>query len=1015
VSELFGLPAPAIAIALLIVAVFAIGSVALVALRDRVLFDIGVRNIGRRRLQSVLIVLGLMLSTAIIASALATGDTVEYSITNETFTRLGHVDQIFRARDAERREDPTDENIGPASLVPAGLFNGLVADLNGNENVDGNLPVLRFPVPAGSRRTERVLPEAVLIGLDPRYMEGFEDDVQTLNGARFNVGLLARNEAAINESMARALGIGAGNQIDLYVERLPRTLNVVAVVKDRMLTGWTRGRAEGVLVSMGTAQFLANPSDPPAGFGFVAISNRGGVRGGLELTDTVSRPIEESLQLTAFELDRIKENRVRQAEDAGRDMAAIFLVLGMFSIAAGLLLVFLILVMLATERRTEMGMSRAIGMRRGQLVRAFMSETLVYSVLAAVLGAALGVGVSLLMTRVLAYIFESIDVAVAFRVSPASIVIAWSLGVVLTFVTAVIAAWRVSNLTVVAALRDLPDPPPRATGASSIAAGVAVGIGGVALLAWGIAAGAAWAWGAGATLALIAVAFGLRAAGQPERSVFTGTGAAVLILWFLIAGGTLAGVTGTLGLETFIVGGVIMVAAATIVVVYNADLLRPLIRLPGAMLGRLAPSVRTAVAYPLSNRFRTGMALAMMSLVFFALVMIATLSLNFQNLFLGSAAQGGWDIRLQESPQNRLIDIGSPPNPHGPLGEALDRAFYDTTHIDAVGQAFVANPRRTLVAEIDDDDNTLEPQAFLVKGVDHVFTAQTDIQLQARARGFTDDREAWQALDQSNEYAIIDGTVVRGINYANVTEDRFTLSRFEPGTTEFQPFPLRVIDSRTLDLRTVTVIGIMQRAPSETFRGLYVGEEAFHQTLTSNFSEYYVRLNPGEDTTAETAAMNSALAIQGVLAESIADEVADTQRLSSAFFYLVQGFMALGLGIGLAALAVIAFRTVVERRQQIGLMRAMGFTRLHIAVSFVLESAFIAVLGIANGTWLALLVANLILSSDEFSSAGFNAFDVPWQQITIMAALVFAASVLTTLIPSRQASTIPIAEALRYE
>ena len=35
--------------------------------------------------------------------------------------------------------------------------------------------------------------------------------------------------------------------------------------------------------------------------------------------------------------------------------------------------------------------------------------------------------------------------------------------------------------------------------------------------------------------------------------------------------------------------------------------------------------------------------------------------------------------------------------------------------------------------------------------------------------------------------------------------------------------------------------------------------------------------------------------------------------------------MALGLFVGIAALGVIAFRSVVERRQQIGMLRAIGY------------------------------------------------------------------------------------------
>ena len=111
-------------------------------------------------------------------------------------------------------------------------------------------------------------------------------------------------------------------------------------------------------------------------------------------------------------------------------MTAIFVVLGLFSIAAGLLLVFLILVMLAAERRSEMGMARAVGMKRLQLIESFMAEGMAYSVTAAAAGALLGVLVSLGMTRAMAYIFNAFDVGIAFHVTWQSLVIAYCLGVV---------------------------------------------------------------------------------------------------------------------------------------------------------------------------------------------------------------------------------------------------------------------------------------------------------------------------------------------------------------------------------------------------------------------------------------------------------------------------------------------------------------------------------------------------------------------------------------------------------
>src|SRR5207244_3511009 len=87
-----------------------------------------------------------------------------------------------------------------------------------------------------------------------------------------------------------------------------------------------------------------------------------------------------------------KQDSVEQAEAAGNLFTTFFLVLGLFSIAAGIMLIFMIFVMLAAERKTEMGMARAIGTKRVNLVQSFVSEGMAYNLMAGAVGAALGVG-----------------------------------------------------------------------------------------------------------------------------------------------------------------------------------------------------------------------------------------------------------------------------------------------------------------------------------------------------------------------------------------------------------------------------------------------------------------------------------------------------------------------------------------------------------------------------------------------------------------------------------------------
>jgi putative ABC transport system permease protein len=63
--------------------------------RNPVLMKIGLRNLTRRKGQSVLIVIGLTLSTVIIISSLGVGDTLRFSVQKQAVAAYGKVDEII--------------------------------------------------------------------------------------------------------------------------------------------------------------------------------------------------------------------------------------------------------------------------------------------------------------------------------------------------------------------------------------------------------------------------------------------------------------------------------------------------------------------------------------------------------------------------------------------------------------------------------------------------------------------------------------------------------------------------------------------------------------------------------------------------------------------------------------------------------------------------------------------------------------------------------------------------------
>ena len=87
--------------------------------------------------------------------------------------------------------------------------------------------------------------------------------------------------------------------------------------------------------------------------------------------------------LTRLRVEETKSDGVRLAENVSSGITSIFTIFGSFSIMVGMLLIFLVFVLLAAARSTELGMARAVGLKRRDLIQLFTYEGTVYSFLAA--------------------------------------------------------------------------------------------------------------------------------------------------------------------------------------------------------------------------------------------------------------------------------------------------------------------------------------------------------------------------------------------------------------------------------------------------------------------------------------------------------------------------------------------------------------------------------------------------------------------------------------------------------
>ena len=1064
-DNLFGIPLSSFLIALTLLVVLIAGLLLWIWWRNPLLVRMGMRNVVRRKTQTTLIVIGMMLATLIVSAAFATGDTVGYSVSNQIYSDLQGADVVLAF---DRNAAPT----GVTDLTDADV-DGLRAALRDDADVEGVTGLVQTRVPAINTADQRAEPLATLAGVDPDSIDAFNGLVSQ-GGQRLPGSALGGDGVYVTERLSEEIGVVAGDRFTIFYANRPRELVVLDVVRDNAMTSSNEGQntfsstTGGIVTSLAEWRAITGEGQR---IDLIAVTAVGGVRDSLSRVDGVEESVEAYIEASDAPMEVIltKQELVDLAELIGSIFVTFFVVFGLFSIAAGVMLIFLMFIMLASERRSEMGMARAVGMKRMHLTESFIAEGMAYNIGSALVGALLGLAVAGLLVWIMAQIFEDFGLGITYHFNPQGFVIAYFLGIVITFITVAFSSWRAANLNIVEAIRDLPDAAVlsqkeaslRKLGLATLAVlwtlawVVMVAIWGVrarhwaaanrnmggwavwaliigALATWwgGWPGGAAFAYTAGTTLFIFGAAMLTVYFGAPARTAFTVASLLVLWYWLLplpfsffvddatVYSDPLFQLSKLFGLEPdemvvgdiemFFISGIAMTSAATLFVVFNADHLLGAVNALTRVMGGITPAMRMAISYPLASKFRTGMTLAMFTLVVFSLVVMATLNSNFTQLFLGEDAKGGFDVRVSANSSNRIPDLAA----------ALREEGYDVdADITGIGTLLTGDPQVKVTGSAEDF------ATYLVQGMDEEFIRLANFPLTARAIGYDSNAAVFEALLTDPTLAIVDESTT-GETDAFSDDDNFRLGPSSEDLREqpWEPILVTVIDPDTGREFELKIIGVLEpQVTSVTFAwlALFTNRSVVEDQLGGGELEsfYLTTRDASRQATVEVASrIEAALLQRGVVADSLEQELNDAAAQSTAFQYLFEGFMGLGLIDGIAALGVIAFRTVAERRQQIGMLRALGYTRRLIALSFFMESSFIALAGIIMGLLLgAALSYNLLTSPELIGEAGAEIdFRLPLARLLLIVGIAYGASAVMTFIPARSASRVPVAEALRY-
>jgi putative ABC transport system permease protein len=415
--------------------------------------------------------------------------------------------------------------------------------------------------------------------------------------------------------------------------------------------------------------------------------------------------------------------------------------------------------------------------------------------------------------------------------------------------------------------------------------------------------------------------------------------------------------------------------------------------------------LKMSMAYPLRSLFRTGVTLAMFMLVVFTLVVGVTTTGAFTNAFNDlSVFGGGFDVRATSSPSAPI------PNMRTALARAPGPRASDFRVVSSISSLPVKARQLGTGAQA---------ESYTVNGADAAFLGHTTYGLAIRARGYDSNAAIWRALREHRNLAVVDQFVVpRKANWGFGMLPKFQLHGFYIEDTSFAPVKVAARDPQTGKRVTLTVIGVLSDSAPEFMSGIWTSQ----RTLAPVFGDrvrptiHLFKLAPSVDAKATAAKLESAFLANGMQADSLKKLLADVVSANLTMDRLIEGFMGLGLIVGVAALGVISARAVVERRQQIGVLRAIGFRKRMVQLSFLLEASFVALTSIVVGTGLGLVVAhNVIRDSKRTPSWANISFDVPWLSLGVIFLVVYLVSLATTFAPAVRASRVYPAEALRYQ
>jgi putative ABC transport system permease protein len=381
------------------------------------------------------------------------------------------------------------------------------------------------------------------------------------------------------------------------------------------------------------------------------------------------------------------------------------------------------------------------------------------------------------------------------------------------------------------------------------------------------------------------------------------------------------------------------------------------------------------------------MAMAMFALVLCSLTVSTVLLAGAHHAYgRPDAEDGGYDLRVQGADEASAVDL------RAALSDAPAARPDDFPAIGGV---------RSQGGELIHLGSPLANWHAATLGVvDDEFLQTTSARLAARAAGYADEAQVWRTLGERPGTAIVSTSLAAALGLT-------------PNERDGTPVWLRARAGGSA-IR-LEVIGVLA-ARSPLGDGVFVAERSLAQATLPAPTQvtYYVRARDGLTPERAASALNLSLADRGLRASLVDPELRLSRAVQTPLSFLLQGFMGLGLVSGVLAVGLLSARAVLERRSQIGMLRAVGMRAGAVQFSLLVEASVVGLAGVAIGLGVGVVLAGQIVRYLQRTQPEFPLL-IPMDQLIAIAVLTWGGAVLAAAVPAWRGGRIAPVEALRCD